>query len=67
MLNVTTENQKRADERLPILINTPAKHRGFMATPYIGPVDAAAYALPPVEWTATGIEGFDGLHLVIAQ
>ena len=43
MLNVTTENQKRADERLPILINTLAKHRGFMAAPYIGPVDADAY------------------------
>ena len=43
MANVTTENQKRADERLPILINTPAKHRGFMAAPYIGPVDADAY------------------------
>ena len=43
MLNVTTENQKRADERLPILLQTPAKHRGFMAAPYIGPVDAEQY------------------------
>ena len=43
MLNVTIENQKRADERLPILINTPAKHRGFMAALCIGPVDADAY------------------------
>ena len=40
MLNVTTENQTRADERLPILIEKPAKHRGFIAAPYIGPVDA---------------------------
>ena len=43
MLNVTTENQTRADERLPILVETPAKHRGFMVAPYIGPVDAEEY------------------------
>ena len=40
MLQVTTENQARADERLPILLGIPAKHRGFMAAPLIGPVDA---------------------------
>lgn len=38
MLNVTCETQRRADERIPILLNTPAKHRGIMCAPFIGPV-----------------------------
>lgn len=61
MLNVTTENQKRADERLPILLNTPAKHRGFMAAPYIGPVDAEKYlATGMIEEVLCGGENYDG-------
>ena len=61
MLNVTTENQKRADERLPILINTPAKHRGFMAAPYIGPIDADRYlASGLIEEVLCGGENYDG-------
>ena len=43
MLQVTTENQARADERLSILVDVPAKHKGFMAAPLIGPVDAERY------------------------
>jgi len=30
ILCVTTENQKRADERLPILLDIPAKHKAFI-------------------------------------
>ena len=33
MLQVMTENQQRADERLSILLDIPAKHKGFMAAP----------------------------------
>lgn len=29
-LHVTCENQKRADERIPILLNLPFKHKGIM-------------------------------------
>ena len=43
MLQVTTENQTRVDERLSILLDVPAKHKGFMAAPLIGPVDAERY------------------------
>lgn len=43
MLQVTTENQVRADERLPILLGIPARHRGFMAAPLLGPIDASPY------------------------
>lgn len=42
-LSVTTENQRRADERLSILMEIPAKHKGFMAAPLIGPVDVEKY------------------------
>ena len=48
ILQVTAENQARADERLPILLGLPAKHRGFMAAPLIGPIDAEP-------WLATGL------------
>ena len=61
MLNVTTENQTRADERLPILIETPAKHRGFMVAPYIGPVDAEEYLRAGlIEEVLCGGENYDG-------
>ena len=38
MLNVTCENQERTDERLPILLDTPAKHKGIMCAPFIAPI-----------------------------
>ena len=61
MLSVTTENQRRADERLPILLQTPARHRGFMAAPYIGPVDAEAYLRTGlIEEVLCGGENYDG-------
>lgn len=43
MLNVTCENQRRADERIPILLATPAKHKGIMCAPFIGAIDIERY------------------------
>ena len=61
MLQVTTENQARADERLSILLDLPARHRGFMAAPMIGPVDAERYlASGLVEQVLCGGENYDG-------
>ncbi len=42
-LNVTCENQKRADERIPILLDIPAKYKGIMVAPFIGPVEIDQY------------------------
>ena len=42
-INVTVENQRRADERLPILLEIPAKHKGLMAAPFIGAMDIDKY------------------------
>jgi protein gp37 len=41
---VTAENQKRADERIPILIQTPAAMRGVSVEPMLGPIDIADYS-----------------------
>lgn len=38
MFNVTCENQRRADERIPLLLELPFKHKGIMCAPLIGPV-----------------------------
>ena len=43
MLNVSCENQRRADERIPILLELPFKHKGIMCAPFIGPVSIAEY------------------------
>ena len=45
MFNVTAENQHRADERLPLLLSLPFKHKGVMCAPFIGPVSLARYLL----------------------
>lgn len=39
MLGVTCENQARADERIPILLQTPAAVRFVSVEPMLGPVD----------------------------
>lgn len=43
MFNVTCENQRRADERIPLLLSLPFKHKGVMCAPFIGPVDIERY------------------------
>ena len=61
MLQVTTENQVRADERLSILLDLPAKHRGFMAAPLLGPIDAERYLTTGlIEQVLCGGENYDG-------
>ncbi len=61
MLSVTCENQRRADERLAILLDIPAKHKGFMAAPFIGPIDADRYlASGQIDEVLCGGENYDG-------
>jgi len=38
-LGVSAENQARADERIPILLDTPAAHRWVSLEPLLGPID----------------------------
>jgi protein gp37 len=43
-LGVSTEDQKRADERIPLLLQTPAAVRFISAEPLLGPVDLTRLA-----------------------
>ena len=43
MLNVSCENQRRSDERIPLLFSLPFKHKGIMCAPCIGPVSIQKY------------------------
>ena len=59
--NVTCENQRRADERIPILFRLPFKHKGIMTAPLIGPVDIEKYlAEGQIEQVMCGGENYDG-------
>ena len=42
-VNITAENQKRADERIPILLNLPFKHKGILVAPFIEEVSLEKY------------------------
>lgn len=42
-LGVSVEDQKNADERIPLLIETPAALRWLSIEPLLGPIDMSAY------------------------
>ncbi len=41
--NVTCENQTRADERIPIMLELPFRHKGIMCAPFIGKISIKQY------------------------
>ena len=60
-INVTAENQKRADERIPILLHLHAKHKGVMVAPFIGKVDLEQYlAGGQIEHVIADGENYEG-------
>lgn len=62
-VNVTTENQQRADERIPILLDIPAKHKGIMIAPFIGKVDIGQYLSGgQIENVLADGENYEGCH-----
>lgn len=58
MLNVSCENQRRANERVPLLLSVPAAHKGVMCAPLIGGVS--------LEQAAPGCLGRGKIEQVIA-
>lgn len=59
--NVTCENQRRADERIPLLRALPFKHKGIMVAPFIGAVTIADYLAEGfIEQVICGGENYDG-------
>ncbi|MEC7763344.1 MAG: phage Gp37/Gp68 family protein [Pseudomonadota bacterium] len=57
-LGVSVEDQKRADERIPDLLATPAAVRWISAEPLLGPVDLE----PWLDWPEGGCELPDGSY-----
>ena len=61
MLNVTCENQRRAEERIPILLRLPFRHKGVMCAPLLGPIQIRQYLRTgQIEQVACGGENYDG-------
>ena len=59
--NVTCENQKRADERIPLLLELPFRHKGIMCAPFIGEISIKKYlASGQIEQVICGGENYDG-------
>lgn len=59
--NVTCENQERAEERIPILLRLPFKHKGIMCAPFIGRVSIDSYLdSGQIEQVVVGGENYDG-------
>jgi protein gp37 len=61
-LGTTVEDQKRAEERVPILLQFPAKYRFLSCEPLIGQVDLGAWtpkrhpSLHRIDWVIAGGE-----------
>lgn len=64
-LGTSVEDQRRADERIPHLLQTPAAIRFLSAESLLGPVDLTNLQLPGgLSWNALG--KLAGMHWVIA-
>jgi len=60
-LNVTCENQLRTDERVPLLLELPFKHKGIFVAPFIGAVSLKEYLKSgQIEQVVAGGENYDG-------
>ena len=61
-LGTTVEDQQRAEERLPILLQFPAKYRFLSCEPLLGSVDLSRWTssrsnqLHPIDWVIAGGE-----------
>ena len=58
-IGVSVEDQKTADERIPLLLDTPAAVRWISAEPLLGPVDLAAHL---TKFVSSGIEYGHGFN-----
>lgn len=64
ILNVTCENQRRVEERIPIFMKVPAKHKGVMVAPFIGEVSLLKYLnLGNIEQVICGGENYNGSRI----
>jgi len=68
-LGVSVEDQERADERIPLLLQTPAAVRWISAEPLLGPLNLRLFLtkkllhpeqVPPLDWVVVGGESGPG-------
>ena len=60
-LNVTCENRERADERIPLLLELPFKHKGLHCAPLLGPLSIGRYLdSGQIEQVTCGSENYGG-------
>lgn len=60
---VSCENQARADERIPLLLDVPAKHKWVSLKPFIGEIDLDKYlATRQIETVLAGGENYEGMR-----
>jgi len=61
-LGVSAERQQEADERIPLLLRTPAAVRFISAEPLLGPIDMHLWMLtcPAIDWVIVGGESGPG-------
>ncbi len=60
-VNVTAENQRRAEERVPLLLELPFKHKGVNAAPFIGRVSLEKWLdSGQIEQVSCGGENYAG-------
>lgn len=59
-LGVSAERQKEADERIPLLMQTPAAVRFISAEPLLGPIDVTYLAWAKLDWVICGGESGHG-------
>ena len=62
-LGVTAENQQRADERIPILLDTPAAVRFVSIEPMLSAADLRPWLAPTVSWPKTNRPKLDWVIL----
>lgn len=63
-LNVTIENQKRAEERLPILLELPFQYKGVMAAPLLEKIDIRKYlATEKIDYMIVSGENYAGARI----
>lgn len=62
-LGVSTENQATADERIPLLLQTPAAVRFISAEPLLGPIDLTKVKIPGAPsppWAGSALHRYRG-------
>jgi protein gp37 len=61
-LGVSVEDQQRADERIPLLLDTPAAKRFISAEPLLGPIDLGRLKIAQDPNAALYCDGINGVH-----